>query len=132
MSGHDEREEGGAAARTERELPAADERREWPRTAARFGVRFGRLEDAARALRAYSVNASAGGLCIRTRRGYDVGQRVRVELDAGGERFDLQGVVAWVRDADEAIGVRFEGLADADRVRLERVLAAHGRAAPQP
>ena len=118
MSTHDERGGGGGAW---------PQQRQWPRVTARFDVRFGRVEDAARALRAYSVNASAGGLCIRTQRGYAVGQRVHVELDAGGEHFALQAVVAWVRDEDEAIGVRFVDMADADRQRLQRVLAALAR-----
>ncbi len=51
----------------------ANNRRGEERVSARFEVHFNHAQEAARALRAYSLNISAGGLCLRTRRAYDVG-----------------------------------------------------------
>lgn len=105
-------------------VPAADappaNRRTEERISARFAVRFAQSQDAARALRAYSLNLSAGGLCLRTRRAYDLGAQVQLAMEIGGEAFNLVGVIAWVRD--EAIGVRFINMREEDRVRLQRVL----------
>jgi uncharacterized protein (TIGR02266 family) len=94
------------------------------RVAARFEVRFAQEQDAARALRAFSLNLSSGGLCLRTRRSYEVGTQVRLAMVIGGEAFDLQGTIAWVREEDEAIGVRFVNMRDADRARLQLVLGS--------
>jgi uncharacterized protein (TIGR02266 family) len=102
-------------------------RRAHQRVAARFDVRFQHVQDAARALRAYSLNFSAGGLCLRTRRAYDVGAHVRLQMTIEGEDFDLQGIIAWVRDEDEAIGVRFVNLSDEDRARIQGVVASFTR-----
>lgn len=97
-------------------------RRAEERIAARFEVRFAQARDAARALRAYSLNLSSGGLCLRTRRAYDVGEEVRLSMTIGGEAFDLRATIAWVRDDDEAVGVRFLDVSREDRLRLQRVL----------
>ncbi|AKF82383.1 Myxococcus xanthus paralogous domain TIGR02266 [Myxococcus fulvus] len=97
-------------------------RRADERVTAKFAVRFTQAEDAARALRVFSINVSAGGLCLRTRKAYDVGAQVRLSMDIEGEQFDLTGVVAWVRDEQEAIGVRFTDVSDDDRVRLHNVV----------
>ncbi|MFB1485172.1 TIGR02266 family protein [Corallococcus sp. RDP092CA] len=102
-------------------------RRADERVAARFEVRFGQMEDAARALRAYSLNLSAGGLCLRTRKSYDVGAQVRLAMVIDGEEFHLTGVVAWVRDEAEAIGVRFVDVSEEDHERLRRVVASFKR-----
>ncbi len=102
-------------------------RRTYERVFARFDVRFQDVQDAARALRAYSLNLSAGGLCLRTQRSYDVGSRVRLAMTVDGEDFDLQGLVAWVRDDAEAIGVRFVDLTEDDRARLQRVVSTYTR-----
>ena len=99
-----------------------EERRADERVAARFEVQFSRVEDAARALWAYSLNLSAGGLCLRTRRSLDVGQLVRLQMNAGGESFELQGTVSWVRDDAEAVGIRFVDVSPEDRLRLQRVV----------
>ncbi len=101
-------------------VPPPANRRNEERISARFAVRFTETQDAARALRAYSLNLSAGGLCLRTRRSYDVGAQVQVAMEIGGESFNLAAVIAWVRD--EAIGVRFINMREEDRVRLQRVL----------
>lgn len=97
-------------------------RRAEERVPARFAVRFEQTQHAARALRAYSLNLSAGGLCLRTRKAYDVGSQVNLAMVIEGEEFHLGGVIAWVREEDEAIGVRFVNMGDADRARLQRVL----------
>jgi uncharacterized protein (TIGR02266 family) len=99
-------------------------RRTEERVPARFAVRFEEAQHAARALRAYSLNLSAGGLCLRTRKAYDVGCEVKLAMVIEGEEFHLNGLIAWVREEDEAIGVRFVNLADADRARLQRVLTS--------
>ena len=98
-------------------------RRAHERASATFDVRFQEVQDAARALRAYSLNVSAGGLCLRTRRSYDVGSRVRLQMTVSGEDFELEGIIAWVRDDAEAIGVRFVDVSEADQARLQRVVA---------
>ncbi|MBJ6764080.1 TIGR02266 family protein [Myxococcaceae bacterium JPH2] len=102
-------------------------RRTDERVAARFEVRFEQMQDAARALRAYSLNVSAGGLCLRTRKAYDVGAQVRLAMVIGGEEFNLTGIIAWVRDESEAIGVRFTDVSDEDHARLSRVLQSFKR-----
>ncbi|MCE9672654.1 TIGR02266 family protein [Myxococcus stipitatus] len=102
-------------------------RRADERVAARFAVRFAQQEDAARALRVFSINVSAGGLCLRTRKAYDVGSRVSLSMDIAGQEFHLTGVVAWVRDEQEAIGVRFTDVSDEDRARLQRVVESFKR-----
>jgi uncharacterized protein (TIGR02266 family) len=111
------------------EEPAAmqSNRREHERVSARFEVRFQDTNDAARALRAYSLNVSTGGLCLRTRRSYDVGSHVRLQMSVDGHDFDLEGVIAWVRDDAEAVGVRFLDLKEEDRLRLQRVIASFKR-----
>lgn len=102
-------------------------RRAHERVTATFDVRFQDAQDAARALRAYSLNLSAGGLCLRTRRSYDVGSRVRLQMTVSGEDFDLEGIVSWVRDDAEAIGVRFVEVSETDQARLQRVVASFKR-----
>ena len=102
-------------------------RRAHERVTATFDVRFQDNEDAARALRAYSLNLSAGGLCLRTRRSYDVGAPVRLQMTVSGEDFELDGIISWVRDDAEAIGVRFVGVSEADQLRLQRVVSSFKR-----
>jgi uncharacterized protein (TIGR02266 family) len=100
---------------------SADRRRD-VRVAARIEVRFSERAEAARALRAYSLNFSAGGLCLKTQREYDVGAQLHLAIAVKGEEFDLKCVVAWVRNG--AIGVRFDGVSPADRARLEALAAS--------
>jgi uncharacterized protein (TIGR02266 family) len=102
-------------------------RRSDERVTAKFEVRFEQTEDAARALRAYSINLSAGGLCLRTRKSYDVGSQVRLSMKVEDEEFHLTAVVAWVRDEQEAIGVRFIDVSEEDHERLSRVVASFKR-----
>jgi uncharacterized protein (TIGR02266 family) len=92
------------------------ERRSYPRIPARIEIHFAHPEDAARTLRAYSLNFSAGGLCVRTKRPYVVGARLQLALQVDGDAYALEGVVAWVRGG--AIGVRFENVTPGDHRRL--------------
>lgn len=108
------------------------DRRVQERVIARFDVRFTRIEQAARALRAFSVNLSKGGLCLRTQRSYEPGALVHLYMDVAGESFALEGVIAWVREDSDAmganyVGVRFLGLTRDDRERLESLVQAFKR-----
>jgi uncharacterized protein (TIGR02266 family) len=108
------------------------DRRMQERVTARFDVRFARIEEAARALRAFSVNLSKGGLCLRTQRSYESGSTVHVYMDVAGETFVLEGVIAWVREDSEGlganyVGVRFLGLSRDDRERLESLVQTFKR-----
>jgi uncharacterized protein (TIGR02266 family) len=99
-----------------------EERRSSPRVAARIGVRFGDSAQAARALNAYSVNVSTGGLCLLTRKEYDIGHPLKLSLSVEGYELELEGEVAWVRGG--AVGVRFVNLTLAARVQLEELVKA--------
>jgi len=81
------------------------ERRRDARVQGRIEVRFREAAEAARALRAYSLNLSAGGICIKTQREYEVGTALHLTLSLQGDALELTGMVAWRRDG--AIGVRF-------------------------
>jgi uncharacterized protein (TIGR02266 family) len=96
------------------------ERRSYPRVPARIEIHFAHPEDAARTLRAYSVNFSAGGLCVLTQRPYPIGTSLQLALQIDGDAYALQGVVAWVRKG--AVGIRFENISPGDRRRLEAVV----------
>jgi uncharacterized protein (TIGR02266 family) len=100
------------------------ERREFDRVPARFGVRFKAMEDAARAIKAYSVNFSVGGICLKTRRSYEVGHPLELTLDVGGKEFKVDGVVAWTRKG--VVGVRFTGLEHAARNELMKLVGKRG------
>lgn len=95
------------------------ERRGDLRYAAHFDVRFARAAEAARALNAFSINFSAGGLCLRSRGSYALGEALSVTVSLEGQLFELEGVVAWLRG--EAMGVRFVNLKPAVRAQLEQV-----------
>jgi uncharacterized protein (TIGR02266 family) len=101
---------------------APQNRRTDERIPARFEVHFTHEKEAAKALRAYSLNLSSGGLCLRTRKSYDVGAPVQMQMRVDSESFQLNGVVAWVREDAEAVGVRFTNLSEEDRARLQRVI----------
>jgi Tfp pilus assembly protein PilZ len=96
-----------------------DDKRQDPRFYARFDVRFTRVSDAARAFNAYSLNFSAGGLCLRSSGTHAVGDYLKLDLTIGPERFALDGIVAWSRG--EAVGVRFANVRPELRERLEAV-----------
>jgi len=102
--------------------PRDEDRRRHERVSARIEVRFGKADQAARALRAYSLNFSVGGLCLKTQRAYEIGDRLSLSMTIEGKEFSLIGAVAWVRAG--AIGVRFEGVRDQDRERLQEIVEA--------
>ncbi len=104
---------------TEDSIPAS-ERRQERRVSARVDVRFAEAAQAARALRAYSLNFSLGGLCLRTQRPYAIGSVLHLTLMVESTEFQLEGVVAWQRDG--TIGVRFVDVTDADRKRIQGLL----------
>ena len=96
----------------------SDRRRE-ERIPARVEVHFDRVKDAAKAFKAYSLNFSPGGLCVRMRDTHVLGDRLFVKMLVEGEDFEVEAVVAWVRGT--ITGLRFDGLSDDDRQRLEKV-----------
>jgi uncharacterized protein (TIGR02266 family) len=98
------------------------ERRIHPRVSARVEVHFSDAKDAARRLKAYSLNFSAGGLCVLTERPYEVGAPLELTLRVHNETYELQGVVAWLRGG--AVGIRFVELSQEDQRRLARLVAA--------
>jgi uncharacterized protein (TIGR02266 family) len=106
----------------------ADRRRE-ERIPARVEIHFSHAKEAAKAFKAYSLNFSPGGLCVRTKTPHPLGDRLSVKLLVDGEAFDLEAVVAWTRG--NITGMRFDGLSAEDRLRLERV-AAELRSRPVP
>lgn len=99
-----------------------DERRRSERVPARVEVRFEEASQAAKAFRAYSLNLSVGGLCVRTQRRYDVGAVVKVSMTIADELVQLDATIAWVRD--EAVGLRFNFVSLEDRARLEKLVAS--------
>ena len=94
-----------------------EDRRAAVRVPARIEVRFGSSLDAAKAFRTFSINFSAGGLCVRSNKSHEVGSKLMLALGVEGESFELEGTVCWVRDG--CIGVRFDNVSAEDRVRLE-------------
>ncbi|HYV43450.1 MAG TPA: TIGR02266 family protein [Myxococcaceae bacterium] len=103
--------------------PQGEDRRQHERVTAHIEVRFGRADEAARALRAYSLNFSVGGLCLKTQRPYELGERLSLSMTIEGREVECLGVVAWVRSG-VAIGVRFEEVKDADRALLQQMVKA--------
>lgn len=106
-----------------------DERRREERIPARVEIHFPGMTDAARAFKAYSVNFSPGGLCVRMKEPRAVGDRLSLRVMVDDQTFELEAVVAWARGA--FAGLRFDGLSVDDRLRLERV-AESLRARPPP
>ncbi len=97
--------------------PSGERRRE-ARVPTRIEVRFTDAVHAARVLHAYSLDFSLGGLCLRTRSVYSVGRKLTLSLVVGSERLPVHAVVAWVRPAQSAVGVRFVDVDDGLRARL--------------
>ena len=95
------------------------ERRRDPRVGARFEVGFSSAADAAKAFKTFSVNFSAGGLCLRSSKPHAVGEVVQLHLVVEGEDFELQGTVQWSRAG--VVGVRFVDLQPEVRERLREV-----------
>jgi uncharacterized protein (TIGR02266 family) len=105
--------------------PPANRRRA-TRVPAKVEVRFTDAVHAARVLRAYSLNFSLGGLCLRSRRAYAVGRRLALSLVVGSECLPLDAVVAWVRPAEGAVGLRFVDVAGELQERLAALMHTVG------
>jgi uncharacterized protein (TIGR02266 family) len=97
--------------------PEGVERRLHERIPAKVHVRFGETVAAQRAFRAYSLNLSVGGLCLKTDKRYEMGAGLEMLVEIGEQRFELRGTVAWLRPG--AVGIRFDKISDEDHQRLE-------------
>lgn len=95
------------------------ERRRDPRVGARFEVAFKHAHDAAKAFKTFSVNFSAGGLCLRSQRPHAVGEVVELHLTVDGQDFEISGTVQWTRAG--VVGVRFVDVQAETRTRLAEV-----------
>jgi uncharacterized protein (TIGR02266 family) len=95
-----------------------EERRADSRIPARVEVHFRDAAEAAEALRVYALNFSVGGICLRTERSYPVGHALELIVLVDDERFELEGVVAWARPRDQAVGLRFREVEPNARERL--------------
>jgi uncharacterized protein (TIGR02266 family) len=103
-------------------LPPPLERRREERVAARIKIRFTETGPAARALRAYSLNLSVGGLCLKTSKKYNVGEVLSLNMMVEEQEYNMQGTVAWSRGG--VIGVRFANLSEEDTKRLQALVAS--------
>ena len=99
-----------------------DERRSELRISARLSVQFEEVGEATSAFKAFSLNVSPGGVCVRSKRAYPKETRVSLHLTIDGEPFHLLGAVAWSRG--EVLGIRFVNPSRAQRARLEELVAA--------
>jgi len=109
-------------------MTSGSERRTDPRYTAHFDVRFARASEAARAFNAFSINFSSGGMCLRSKTPYGLGESLSLSLTVEGEIFELEGVVSWVRG--DAVGVRFVNVRPAVREQLEHVARRLSTKAP--
>lgn len=105
----------------------ADRRRD-VRIGARVAVKFHALADAAKALNTFSVNFSAGGLCLRTKVPHANGDKLQLSVTIDDEIFELKGIVAWVKA--DVVGIRFDGVSPKDRERLELVAKVLAKSNP--
>jgi uncharacterized protein (TIGR02266 family) len=101
--------------RSEASSPA-DRRRDF-RYSTHFDVRFAQVTDAAKAMKAFSINLSAGGLCVRSKTRREVGEVLRLDMTIERDTLSLDGVVAWVYG--DALGVRFVNVRPDQKERLE-------------
>jgi uncharacterized protein (TIGR02266 family) len=87
-----------------------EDRRRTVRVPAQIEIRFQESVAAAKVFKAYSLNFSVGGLCLKTRRPYAVGTSLHLFIKIEDEEYRISAVVAWKRG--DAIGVRFQNLDD--------------------
>lgn len=99
-----------------------EDRREHERTPARIEVRIKERVAAARAFRAFSLNFSNGGICIKTDKAYEVGRPLQLHIAIGADEHTLGATVAWVREG--TIGIRFDNRGPNDRQSIDRIMAA--------
>jgi uncharacterized protein (TIGR02266 family) len=104
----------------------SEERRATDRIPVRIEVHFRDAAAAAEALRSYALNFSVGGICLRTERTYPVGHLLQLVLLVDEERFELEGMVAWARPREQAIGVRFREVEQPARERLAALVRRLG------
>lgn len=110
------------------ELFRNSERRRETRIPARVELHFSQAAEAAKAFKAFSVNFSPGGLCVRMKPGHQIGDRLALTMEVEGQAFTLEAVVQWIRGP--VAGVRFDGVTAEDRERLERVAEVLGARPP--
>ncbi len=109
--------------------PLDDPRRAFPRVEARFGVRFGNVQDF---VLEYAANISAGGVFVQTESPPELHAVVAVtmELPDGGKPVEATGVVvhrvsaqdAKARNTPPGAGVQFVDSSDEFRERIDRAI----------
>ena len=109
--------------------PLDDPRRAFPRVEARFGVRFGNVQDF---VLEYAANISAGGVFVQTENPPELHSVVTVtmELPDGGKPVEAKGLVvhrvssqdAKVRNTPPGAGVQFVDSSDEFRERIDRAI----------
>lgn len=109
--------------------PLDDPRRAFPRVEARFGVRFGNVQDF---VLEYAANISAGGVFIQTENPPELHAVVTVtmELPDGGKPVEAKALVvhrvspqdAKVRNTPPGAGVQFVDSTDEFRERIDRAI----------
>lgn len=107
---------------TSKTVPRPEDRREHDRVPVRIEVRMEERTEAARAFRAFSLNFSNGGICIKTEKRYEIGMPLKLSITIGADEHRLGGIVAWVREG--TIGVRFDNRDENDGESIARILAA--------
>jgi type IV pilus assembly protein PilZ len=109
--------------------PLDDPRRAFPRVEARFGVRFGNVQDF---VLEYAANISAGGVFVQTENPPELHSVVTVtlELPDGGRPVEAKGLVvhrvsredAKKRGTPPGAGVQFVDSSDEFRERIDRAI----------
>ncbi|MCL2625352.1 MAG: PilZ domain-containing protein [Cystobacterineae bacterium] len=97
-----------------------NERRSEERATTKLEVRFENAKEAARIFKTYSLNLSPSGICIRNTQHLFPGERIRLSLVVGGQKFALRGRIAWARE--DVVGLRFEGVSPEEKRRLKAAI----------